>query len=121
MEIKRFNETFSVCKLMDGSGVNWHAPFCFLSKTDEELSLVCLTEYVPAETLAREDGWQMFRIQGTLDFTLVGILARIASLLDYRGISIFTSSTYNTDYILVKTTHYEDALLHVLDASYCIV
>ncbi len=61
------------------------------------------TDKVPADTIEREDGWKAFKIEGVLDFSLVGILAKIAQLLADADISIFAVSTYNTDYILVKT------------------
>ena len=58
---------------------------------------------MPAETVNREDGWQMFKIEGVLDFSLIGILAKISGVLAKENISIFALSTFNTDYILVKT------------------
>ncbi|MFM9597494.1 ACT domain-containing protein, partial [Streptomyces scabiei] len=60
------------------------------------------TPRVPEETVNREDNWKVFQIQGVLDFGLVGILAKISSVLAENNISIFAISTYNTDYILVK-------------------
>ena len=74
------------------------AEFCFTGKTDEEYSLVCATGYVPANVIRRDDGWKGFRIQGILDFSLVGILSKIAALLAENSIPIFAISTYNTDY-----------------------
>ena len=58
---------------------------------------------MPTETVNREDGWQMFKIEGVLDFSLIGILAKISGVLAKENISIFALSTFNTDYILVKT------------------
>ena len=75
-------------------------------KTDEEKSLVCLTEDVPDNTIEREDGWKAFRIEGILDFSLIGILSQISALLAENEIGIFAISTYNTDYILVKEKNY---------------
>jgi len=57
---------------------------------------------VPKYTIMRENGWRAFRIAGVLDFSLVGILARIASLLAEQGIPIYAVSTFNTDYVFVK-------------------
>lgn len=75
----------------------------FIGVTDEEISVVSATDKVPADTIEREDDWKAFKIEGVLDFSLVGILAKIAQLLADADISIFAVSTYNTDYILVKT------------------
>ena len=56
------------------------------------------------------DGWKAFRIQGVLDFSLIGILAKIATVLADNGISIFAVLTYNTDYVLIKKENYQKAL-----------
>ena len=64
--------------------------------------MVCKTENVPAQTAARDDGWRGFRIQGILDFSLIGILSKLSAILAEQKIGIFAVSTYNTDYILVK-------------------
>ena len=69
MEIKRFEYPMSVCKAVDYSGVNLEDAFVFLGGTDEERSLVCRTACVPDNTLARDDGWRMMRVQGVLDLT----------------------------------------------------
>lgn len=121
MEIRRFNFDFTVCKVKDYSDVNFDAEFCFLGKTDEERSVVCLTADVPENTTERDDGWNLFRIQGVLDFSLIGILAKISGILAENGISIFAVSTYNTDYVLVKKEKYEAALNVLAGAGYTIV
>jgi hypothetical protein len=82
--------------------VDARRPFTFLSLTDQESSLVCPTERVPENTLKREDGWSLLRVVGPLDFSLIGILARIAAVLAEAGISIFAISTFDTDYLMVK-------------------
>lgn len=81
MEIKKINYDFSVCKIEDYSSVNFESDYCFAGKTDEENSLVCITENVPANVIEREDGWKAFRIQGVLDFSLIGILSKLSTLL----------------------------------------
>ena len=93
---------FSVCKVEDYSAVNLEDEFCFTGKTDGEKSLVCLTDKAPSNTTERADGWRAFRIAGSLDFSLVGILADISGVLAERAISIFALSTFDTDYVLVK-------------------
>ena len=100
MEIKILEQEFTVCQVADYTQVNWAAEFCFTGKTDEEYSLVCATGDVPANVIRRDDGWKCFRIQGVLDFSLVGILSKIAALLAENSIPIFAISTYNTDYVL---------------------
>jgi len=121
LEIKKIDHDFSVCKLADYSLVNLDAQYCFIGKTDEERSLVCLTQDVPANVQEREDGWKAFRIQGVLDFSLVGILAKIAGILAENDISIFAVSTYNTDYVLIRQEMYQKALNVLEQAGYKIV
>lgn len=121
MEIKKLNQEFSVCKVMDYSLVNMDAEYSFIGKTDEEKSLVCITSDVPPNTIQRDDGWKGFRIQGTLDFSLIGILSNIAKILAENSISIFAISTYNTDYVLIKKDNYQKALDILKDSGYEIV
>ena len=118
MRLKRLDFDFSVCKIPDVSGVDFSREFCFLGKTDAELSLVCETEAVPGNVLVREDGWRAFRIEGTLDFSLVGILAKISGILAENGVGIFAVSTYDTDYILVKRENFDRALEALRRAGY---
>ena len=110
MELKAIQENFSVCKVGDLSQVDLEDRFCFIGKTDEELSVVCRTERVPGNTVSREDGWKAFRVEGELDFSLIGILARISDILAENRIGIFVVSTYNTDYVLTKEADFERAL-----------
>ena len=121
MEIKKFNQNFSVCQVKDYSLTNLDSEYCFIGKTDEEKSLVCITSEVPENMIQRDDGWKAFRIQGVLDFSLIGILAKIATVLADNGISIFAVSTYNTDYVLIKKENYQKALDILKTTGYKIV
>lgn len=118
MKLKLIDQRFSVCKVAEMAIIDWNAPFCFAARTDEECSLVCPEEHVPVETLAREDGWRAMRIEGVLDFSLIGILARIAGLLAEAGIPIFAVSTYNTDYVLLKEDQLDAAIKALLNSEY---
>ena len=121
MELKKLNYNFSVCKVADFSEVDLSQEFCFIGKTDEELSLVCLTECAPANTTNREDGWKGFRIQGELEFSLIGILAKISAILAENKIGIFVVSTYNTDYVLVKEENFARAMEVLEEKGYVVV
>ena len=94
---------FAVCKIPDASSVCMTDDFFFLSRTDEELSLVCRTRSIPANRTAAETGWSMMRVMGPLDFSLTGILAGITGILAGAEIPVFAVSTFDTDYILVRT------------------
>ncbi len=83
--------------------------FYSITRTDEELSIV-VDEDVAIESDAMEDGWRAIRITGILDFSLIGILSKISTVLAQAEISIFAVSTYNTDYILVKANQLDAAV-----------
>ena len=121
MEIKKIMFDFSVCKVKDYSQIKLDSQYCFIGKTNEEKSLVCITEDVPENVTERDDGWKAYRIRGVLDFSLIGILARISGILADHRIGIFAISTFNTDYILTKKENYERALDALKDAGYEIV
>ncbi len=113
IKLKIIEETFSVCKVKDYSEIDLQAAFVFVGSTDEEKSLVCPTRLVPANTTERDDGWRAFRIEGVLDFSLIGILAKISACLAENDIGIFAISaisTFNTDYILTKAENFEKAV-----------
>ncbi len=118
MILKVVDTIFSVCKVEDYSKVNLYSQFCFIGKTDEENSLVCQAGDVPDNTIERDDGWKAFRIEGVLDFSLIGILSKISGILAENKIGIFTVSTFNTDYILTKTENFEEALNVLTNAGY---
>ncbi|MBR0130861.1 MAG: ACT domain-containing protein [Firmicutes bacterium] len=121
MNIEKLGHELSVCKLRSLENIRKDSGFYFLGVTDQEISLVCRTDEVPADAYEREDGWRAFRIVGILDFLLVGILSRISSLLAENSIGIFAVSTYNTDYILVKKESFEKALAVLADAGYSVL
>ena len=98
---------FSVCRVRDYSSVDIEGPFTFTGRTDRERSLVCP---IPSDVMDREDGWRALRVSGTLDFSLVGIISRIAGVLSERGIPVFVISTYDTDYLLVRASALDEAV-----------
>lgn len=118
MKIKKIPQDFSVCQVEDYALVNLDSEYCFIGKTDEEKSLVCIIDEVPANVIQRDDGWKAFCIQGVLDFSLIGILSKIAAILADNNISIFAVSTYNTDYVLVKEENYQKGLEILETAGY---
>lgn len=121
MEIRKLDDSFSICKVSDYSQVDLNSEYCFIGITDEEKSLVCITDSVPDNVIEHDDGWRAFRIQGILDFSLIGILAKIAALMAENGIGIFAVSTYNTDYILTKEDNFNKAIEILSAAGYTVV
>ena len=121
LELKRLPYDLTVCKLQKAADIDLNKEFYFIGKTDEELSLVCRTEDTPDATIERDDGWKGFRIQGVLDFSLIGILSKLSGILAENNIGIFAVSTYNTDYILVKAENFDRAMDVLSNAGYSIV
>lgn len=121
MKLRKLTYDFTVCKVKSMADIDPRGEFFFIGRTDEEISLVCITEDTPPNTLEREDGWKGFGILGVLDFTWVGILSKLSGILAENGIGIFAVSTFNTDYILVKKENYDRALGVLERAGYMIV
>ena len=92
LRLETLDGAFTVCQVADAREIDLGQRYCFVGKTDGELSLLCETARTPAHTLRREDGWKAFRVQGELDFSLVGVLARITGVLAENGISLFAVS-----------------------------
>lgn len=121
MELKKLPYDLTVCKVASLADVDQNSEFFFLGKTDEELSLVCRTEDTPADTVERDDGWKGFRIEGVLEFSMIGILSKLSGILAENEIGLFAVSTYNTDYILVKEANFAKALEVLAAEGYTIV
>lgn len=116
MELQQLKNDFAVCKLSDVSAVDLTKAFTFLSITDDEISLVCDAASIPANATDIERDWKGLKISGILDFGMIGVIAAISALLAQEKISIFVVSTYNTDYILLKSAQYTQAV-SVLQAN----
>ena len=118
MRLQALPYRFAVCKLNNMTGLNLNAPFFALAKTDDEVSLICPSEHTPQGCIAIEDGFCGFRVCGSLDFSLVGVLAKLTVPLAEQGIRIVSFSTYDTDYLLVKEADYPRAVRVLTAAGY---
>ena len=95
------------------------AGFVSVTRTADELSVVCPGEAVPSSVRA-EHGFRVLKIDGPLDFSLTGILAAVAGPLADAGISIFAVSTYDTDYVLVKAKDLNQAVAVLQAGGHCV-
>jgi uncharacterized protein len=96
--------SFAICRLApDHPFPDWANSSQIISytRTADELSVVCEERFIPPEVKS-ESGWRVIKVQGPLDFSIIGVLAAISSPLAKAGVSIFVISTYDTDYVLVK-------------------
>lgn len=121
MNLKKIPYEISICKLNSVTDFNLDLDFCFYAKTDDEISLVCKSEDVPFDVITRDDGWCGFYFDETLDFSLIGILSKISAVLAENNIGIFAVSTYNTDYILVKSENFDKAVSVLKSNGYTFV
>lgn len=94
--------------------------FYSITKTDEELSIV-LDEDIDIQGDIIEYNWRAIKIVGILDFSLIGILSKISAILAQAEIAIFAISTYNTDYILLKSNKLEHAVEVLKQSGYEII
>jgi len=106
------SDTLSICRL-DGNAPlpEWAltGKFYSITRTAEELSVVCPQNQVPPGVL-KQDGWRALQVEGPLDFSLTGVLASLTEPLAKEGISVFAISTYDTDFLLVKEEQLEAAI-----------
>lgn len=97
--------TFVVCKLDpddDPPDVSaMEGPFASVTRTDDELSVVCGEGDVPKHALKVERGFRAFKLQGPVPFTTIGVVSALTAPLAEAGISVFVVSTYDTDYLMV--------------------
>lgn len=116
-------ESYAICRLPPADGVPaWAFPggLTSVTRTHDELSIVCRQDAVP-EGVRCEPGWRCLRVAGTLDLRLVGVLASLTVPLAEAGVSVFAVSTYDTDYLLVRSGDLERALLALMrDQGRCI-
>jgi uncharacterized protein len=97
--------TFAVSKLVKGAPIpSWASSsgWWSVTRTDDELSVVCSEPLVPVDVVSNR-GWKCFKVSGPLDFALTGVLASLLKPLAEARISVFSVSTFDTDYLLVKT------------------
>jgi uncharacterized protein len=92
--------------------------FYSITKTADEVSVVTeQTDQILGNIPCSED-WRILKVAGPLDFSLVGIIADISAILKDAKISIFTISTYDTDYILLKQKDLKTAIEALTDKKY---
>jgi hypothetical protein len=113
---------FAICRLSASAEIprpSLNEVFFSTTRTSDELSIVCPEESAPAEGRC-EKGWQCLKVQGPLDFSMTGVMASLAMPLSEAGVSIFSVSTFDTDYLLVKATDLERAILALNKAGHSI-
>ena len=114
------SETFAIHKFSPDASIPekiLKSNYYSVSKTENELSLVC-SEVIEVQSLQSSKGWKCIKVKGPLDFNLTGILAGISDILAQANISIFAISTFDTDYILVRSQDLSSARNKLRKAGY---
>lgn len=122
---------FAVCRLAatapPPSWVALSQPFYSITQTADELSIVCRQDVVPIDDSnnndihQKETDWKCLKVQGPLEFSMTGVLSSLASPLAAAGVSIFAMSTYDTDYLLVKSAALDQAIRVLRESGHEIV
>jgi len=123
LTMKLLNQKFGVCSLDKNELIpKWakNGDFYSITKTLDELSIVCSQDFIPSNIKCEKD-WKALKIEGPLDFSLIGILSSISTILAQVGISIFAISTYDTDYILVKEKDITNVINALANEKYEII
>jgi hypothetical protein len=116
-------ELLAICRLPAGSAIpEWAAqgPFCSITCSAGELSVVCPAAQVPAG-VQHVSPYQAWQVQGPLDFHLTGVLAALTAPLAAAGVPIFALSTYDTDYLLVQATHLPASIVALTQAGHTVL
>src|SRR5271168_5180117 len=120
LKFSRMPGKFAVCRLASGDQIpDWASSglFSSITRTEDELSIVCAAESVPEEHQPKSS-WVCFKVEGPFSFSEVGILASVISPLAEKGVPIFAVSTFDTDYVLVGENHAGIALQALRDAGH---
>jgi len=111
---------FAVCRLAAKESLPAWAlcgPFVAVTRTADELSIVCPEEDVP-EGVRCEKGWRCVRVCGALDFGEIGILSSLLGPLANARITVFVISTFDTDHVLIKQEHEAQARAALVAAGH---
>jgi len=120
LKIQLLEGKYGVCRLdKNNTTPEWaqSGEFFSITRTADELSVVCAEEGIP-DNIKCEKDWRILKVEGPLDFSLTGVLASISAVLAGKKISIFAVSTYDTDYILIKNKDVNSAITALTNEGY---
>ena len=119
LTLSLLDATFAICRFPAGTPVAapTPGPFSLLVQAAEETTLVCPLDKAPSAAEI-DAGWRCLRIEQSFDFSVPGILASVLAPLAQAGIGIFATSTFSTDYVLVKAGDVEQAMAALSDAGH---
>jgi hypothetical protein len=121
-ELSLLPETFAICRLAPDAVVpEWamQGQFFSITRTSEELSVIAETPFVP-ENLPNKVSWRVMKVHGPFDLSEVGVLAALVAPLAAAGVSVFTISTFETDYLLVQGIQLREAIVAFRNAGHTV-
>ena len=123
MKLKLLKPTYSICKLSPDNEVpSWAltSSTFFLSKTSDELSIICPATEIPSEVKV-SNGWRCIRVDGDLEFDEIGVVTTVSSPIANKGISLFLVSTHDRDYVLIHKDDLDNAISEYEKKGFSIV
>jgi hypothetical protein len=118
LKLVSLDGNYAICRLVAGMvSPEWSfgGPFYSITRTPDEISIICLHEQVP-ENIQCQPGWRLLKIEGPFEFDEIGVLASLTAPLADAQISLLTISTFDTDYILIQEDNFPQAV-HILAAA----
>jgi hypothetical protein len=119
-ELSLLPETFTICRLAPDDVVpEWatQGQFFSITRSSDELSVIAETAFLP-EKLRTAVSWRVMKVRGPFEFSEVGVLASLVQPLAAAGVSVFTISTFDTDYLLVQCIQLPDAVTALRNAAH---
>ena len=119
-----FEKKYSIYKFRNDTVLpEWvySSEFCSLTRTKDEVSVVTVQNKHLSDCIACSKDWRILKIEGPLDFSLIGVIADISEILKKAKVSVFIISTYDTDYILVKEKDLNASIASLQNKGYNIV
>lgn len=123
MEILILEGLYSVYRFEKNAvipAVFYSSEFWSVTKTSDEVSVISSAGETDLPGLPCEKGWRIIKIEGPLSFSLTGIIAHISRVLAEKEIPIFVTSTYDTDYVMVREQFLARAITAMKEAGYSI-
>lgn len=120
IHLKQWGGDYAVCQLSSTAAIPEWADgpgFVTISRTDDELSIVCLADRVP-DGIAVERGWLCFKFQGPFPFDAAGIILSVIRPLSENGIGVFIVATFDGDVLLLKADDFPMALPYLVEAGH---
>lgn len=122
MKLELFDGNYAVCSLNNTSSPIFvdTNDFYYITNIENQLSLICLDDNIPEE-INKDKEWKVLKVLEPLNLYLVGVINKIEKILKDARINIFEISTFDTDYILVKSKDIEYACKALMFNGYEIV